>query len=377
MSTSNPLEGGVGEQPMEQPQDPSVVVKAPVDNSTTTTAVAKEDPATMAASVVATTAPAVASVQPGGIVLLDRGNSLHQKILCESYVFNVGVGNSRRRDLFPGNRSFWDWVYQEGFFQRWVKASTGNNNQETGRDILDQVYSSWKAAGGEFYRYENSKSSKQQSSPLKDGEWRGETLSPLPKDAVLGELHKRFTTTRSNMKQPRKKQAKSIWYSRLDPQEQQQLIIDKQLQQQQQQQQHPYQQAATTPQSFPYVKTTVASTTVAAIATPMAASLNHSAATTSFRPPMAPLPGLDPTDMSIQVTGMAGIGQALGVGSNRYKTTGTAATKVTSPLVDNATKLQHLERAVRDKDARIAELEQALARYKQQEEEEQHQHQEV
>ena len=36
------------------------------------------------------------------MIALDRSKEEHQALLRHSYVFNVGLGNSRRRDLFPG-----------------------------------------------------------------------------------------------------------------------------------------------------------------------------------------------------------------------------------------------------------------------------------
>ena len=58
------------------------------------------------ATVVEASAPTdtKATVPPGSTqIIVDRHDVAHAKILCMSYIFNVGIGNGRRHDLFPGN----------------------------------------------------------------------------------------------------------------------------------------------------------------------------------------------------------------------------------------------------------------------------------
>lgn len=143
-------------------------------------------------------------------IVLDRSgnNPDHHLILAQSYIFNVGVGNGRRYDLFPGNKAFWEWIHREGYFTRWLAGAShattnaGGYRKETKADVLHLVQRGWIAGGGAFYQRHW------------DEPRSVESLRPMTEESIYCELHKRFITTKSNSIQPRKKQAKSVWSKR-------------------------------------------------------------------------------------------------------------------------------------------------------------------
>lgn len=242
-----------------------------------------------------------------GPLELDRSNPEHQKKLRESYIFNVGVGNSRRHDLFPGNKAFWEWVYAENYFQNWMTT------EQSRPEILSQVVTSWQTLGGGFFRFSK-----------KEGK---EYLSFIPLENVLTELHKRFTTTKSNMVQPRKKKNKSVWNARLDQQQSEKLL-----------------------------KTEASKPSVAGPMFPYT-----SAAAASFSSPVAASPHTDTTALAVMV-GLAsssvmsnGQGGEMGIGSPPGKKFNKASSNGETTLVAK------LQDEVRDKNIEIQQLKRRLA----------------